>query len=160
MEILLEIVRTLSSSLARHTSSVLKAPTNRSKCLRYLVIKLGNCKHNMSVNMFVWGSIWRTPFTKRQYIDDTCRVEVVIKPIHPDEAIDIGTNLLAEFLLLTIMFTTMGYSIYLRRSRYNELLTKQKEQEAKILSRIECMEQEIYNLLEFKSEILSKRENV
>ncbi|EAN31986.1 Optic atrophy 3 protein (OPA3) family protein [Theileria parva strain Muguga] len=153
MEILVEFLRTLTANLSKHTTSVIKTSVNHSKLIRSLVIKIGTSRHKTKVNLLLWGSLWKLPFLKKSFTDATSRVEVIIKPIEDSVAIDIGTEILAEFLLLTTMVSTMCYSIYLRRSRYNVLLEKQENQESKILSRIEYIEQEISKLFDFKSKI-------
>ncbi|UVC50147.1 hypothetical protein MACK_004017 [Theileria orientalis] len=151
MEIFIEFLRVLSTSLNSRTTSLIKSSANHSRLLKFLVVKIGVCRHRTRVNLLLWNTLWRFRFLKRGFTDTTSRVEIFIKPIEDKVALDIGTEILAEFLLLTTMISTMFYSIYLRRTKYNAIVARQNAQEAKVLSRLDYIEQEISKLLNFKS---------
>ncbi|GBE58834.1 hypothetical protein BOVATA_003270 [Babesia ovata] len=100
-------------------------------------------RHRSSVRRKLSGKFFNfSPFRENA---DT-KVEVVVKPIDDEEAIKLGADLIADVLLMSLMFTYMFYSLYLRRKKFNDLCDRQKEREQFILARLEYLEAELRKL--------------
>ncbi|GIX60924.1 uncharacterized protein BcabD6B2_03590 [Babesia caballi] len=120
-----------------------------------MVLGLGRARHRSSVRRKLSGKLFNfSPFRETA---DT-KVEVVVKPIDDEKAIEVGrvagedtlpqlgADLIADLLLMSLMFTYMFYSLYLRRKKFSDLCNKQKETEQFILARLEYLEAELRKL--------------
>ncbi|KAK2196505.1 Optic atrophy 3-like [Babesia duncani] len=140
MELFIEFFRVLTSTLSRHANSAIKASANNSSIIRRLVISTGRARHSFSVRLSLRGGIWRLPFKRKPTGDSGSKVELLIKPIDDETAIDLGSGVLGDSVLMCIMVGTMCYSVLLRRRRFHELALLQEEKEAALIARIKRIE--------------------
>lgn len=140
MEIFIETVKVLTASLSKYATSIVVSASSKSNITNRVVLRLGRARHNSSVRRSLTGKLFNfNPFRENA---DT-RVEVVVKPIDDEEAIKLGADLVADVLLMSLMFSYMFYSLYLRRKKYNDLCNKQAEQLQFIAARLDYLEAEL-----------------
>lgn len=143
MEILIEAVKVITASLSKHATSLIVSASTSSKLTNRIVSRIGRARHNASVRRSVSGKLFGfNPFRENA---DT-KVEVIVKPIADEEAIQLGADLVADVLLMSLMFSYMFYSLYLRRKKYNDLYNKQTEQTQFLVARMDYLEAELQKL--------------
>ncbi|KAK1444492.1 hypothetical protein BgAZ_103980 [Babesia gibsoni] len=155
MEILIEAVKVITASLSKHATSLIVSASTSSKLTNRIVSRIGRARHNASVRRSVSGKLFGfNPFRENA---DT-KVEVIVKPIADEEAIQVrgeqasnimpqlGADLVADVLLMSLMFSYMFYSLYLRRKKYNDLYNKQTEQTQFLVARMDYLEAELQKL--------------
>lgn len=143
MEIFVETVKVLTTSLSKYATSMIVSATSRSQFTNRAIRGIGRARHRSSVRRKLSGRILSfNPFRENA---DT-KVEVIVKPINDEEAIQLGSDLVADVLLMSLMFTYMFYSFNLRRKKYNDLCNKQAEQTQFIIARLDYLESELHQL--------------
>ncbi|GFE53345.1 transmembrane protein [Babesia ovis] len=106
---------------------------------------MGRTRHNISVRRQLSGKFFN--FSRFRENADT-KIELIVKPIDDETAIKLGADLIADVLLMSLMFIYMFYSIYLRRKKFRDLCNVQKKHEQFILARLEFLEGELHKLQE------------
>ncbi|KAK1933320.1 hypothetical protein X943_003129 [Babesia divergens] len=156
MEIFVETVKVLTTSLSKYATSMIVSATSRSQFTNRAIRGIGRARHRSSVRRKLSGRIFS--FNPSRENADT-KVEVIVKPINDEEAIQVrsiyflltmsiqlGADLVADVLLMSLMFTYMFYSFNLRRKKYNDLCNKQTEQTQFIIARLDYLESELHKL--------------
>ncbi|KAG6440000.1 hypothetical protein BBOV_III007275 [Babesia bovis T2Bo] len=143
MEIFLETVKVLTSSFSKYAASMVASATARNHLAHRMVLSIGRARHNAAVRRKLSGKFFN--FERYRENADT-KVEVIVKPIEDDAAINLGADLIADILLMSLMFIYMFYSLHLRRKKFRDLCNTQKEHEQFILARLAFLEGELHKL--------------
>ncbi|ORM39928.1 uncharacterized protein BXIN_1281 [Babesia sp. Xinjiang] len=150
MEIFFETVKVLTSSLSKYAASMVASATSRNHLTHRMVLGLGRARHRAAVKRKLSGKLFNFHFF-RDKTDN--KVEVIVKPIEDEAAIQLGADLIADLLLMSLMFVYMFYSISLRRKKFNDICNMQKEREQFILARLEYLEAELNKLQQLNTPV-------